>query len=198
MARKHFELNLRHYTAPALQSIRQVLLDVYAEVYADALDQPFATLEEFTRRLSGYAAAPGWECVIGRTGGEPVGYAFGYPLPHGARWWRGVRTPVSPADIEETGTRTFALNEIMVRAPWRGTDIARRIHDELMSGRSEERVTLLVEQTHPKVRRRYEQWGYTWFADLQPNQPYAPVLDSMIMPLHQRRPDQDENSESFH
>ena len=190
MTENRLELTMQHYDASALQSTRKVLLDVYAEVYANVLDQPFFTLGEFARRLDGYVAAPGWECVLGRIGDEPVGYAFGYRLPPNARWWRGLRTQVSPADIEETGTRTFALNEIMVRALWRGTDVARRIHDELVNGRPEERSTLLVEQTHPKVRKRYEEWGYTWFAELQPDQPNAPVLDSMIMPLRRhQRPD---------
>ena len=93
--------------------------------------------------------------------------------------------PVAPEVLAETGSRTFALNEIMVRAPWRGTTIARRIHDAPIHTRPEQRSTLLVEQSLPKGRRRYEEWGYTWLGDLRPDVPYAPVLDAMILPLHQ-------------
>ena len=84
-----------------------------------------------------------------------MGYAFGHPLAPDSGWWRGLLTAVASDELEETGHRTFALNEIMVRTPWRGSSVARSIHDELVRARPEERATLLVEQTHPKVRRRY-------------------------------------------
>jgi hypothetical protein len=71
----------------------------------------------------------------------------------------------------------------MVREPWRGTTVVRRIHDHLVSGRGERRVTLLVEKTHPKVRRRYEGWGYTWLGSIGPDVPCAPILDSMLLGL---------------
>lgn len=179
-------LCLRRLGSKDLPAVRATLLEVYAEVYRDVLDEPFTSLAEFDRRLSGYAAAPGWECVLGTEGDQAVGYAFGYTLQPGAGWWRGLLTPVPPGDLEETGHRTFALNEIMVREPWRGTTIGRRIHDHLVSGRSEQRVTLLVEQTHPKVRRRYEEWGYTWLGSIRPDVPYAPVLDAMLRNLGPR------------
>jgi hypothetical protein len=180
-------MDFRHVHAPDFPAVRQTLLDVYAEVYRDVLSEPFTSLDEFEWRLDGYVEAPAWEGVLGFDDGEPAGYAFGYSLQPNASWWRGLLTPVAPADIEETGTRTFALNEIMVRDPWRGTAAARRIHDELMAGRTEQRATLLVEQGHPKVRRRYEEWGYRWLAALRPDVPHAPTLDSMIMMLRSDR-----------
>jgi hypothetical protein len=177
------DLIFRHMSRAGFPAIRQTLLDVYVDVYQDALSEPFTSLAEFNRRLGGYATAPGWECVLGIQGDETVGYAFGYTLQPKAGWWRGLLTEVPDGDLVETGKRTFALNEIMVRAPWRGTSVAQGIHDELMAGRREERATLLVEQTHPKVRKRYEQWGYTWLGAIRPEVPYAPVLDAMILPL---------------
>jgi hypothetical protein len=65
----------------------------------------------------------------------------------------------------------------------RGTGAARQIHDELLRGRPEERVTLLVERDHPKVRALYEAWGYEWFGELLPF-PDAPLYDAMVLDLH--------------
>lgn len=53
--------------------------------------------------------------------------------------------------IVETGARTFALSELMVVEKFRGTGVAHQIRHELLRGRPEERVTLLVERDHPKV-----------------------------------------------
>jgi len=70
----------------------------------------------------------------------------------------------------------------MVRDPWRGTGIARLLHDELLSHRIEERSHLLVEPDHPKVRALYERWGYQWMGVMQPYTD-APRYDSLLRPL---------------
>jgi hypothetical protein len=81
-----------------------------------------------------------------------------------------------------------ALKEIMVRVPWRGTGIARRIHDELLSGRAEEQVSLLVNPLagDGKVKGLYESWGYR---EISAQQPAAdgPVLAAMLRAI--RRPE---------
>ncbi|MYW05010.1 N-acetyltransferase [Streptomyces sp. SID3343] len=173
-------IDLTHHSAADLGDVRPILLEVYAEVYARDLDGPFGSVAAFARRLDGYAAAPGFACAIGVEHGTVVGYAFGYPLPVGARWWLGLTDPVPAAEIAETGRRTFALNELMVRAPWRGTDAAHTIHEALVAGRAEERVTLLVDPTHPKVLALYRRWGYRVLSDLRPAWPDAPLLTVML------------------
>jgi len=177
------DLSFKTYTRFDVDHIRQTLLAIYAEVYRERLDEPFTTLSEFDDRLSRYVLAPQWECVLGMDGDNPVGYAFGYTLQPGARWWDGLLDEVDSGAIVESGHRTFALNELMVREPWRGTGCARRIHDELTSHRTEERVALLVEANHPKVRRTYESWGYVFLAQIRPDFPDAPILDVMLMSL---------------
>lgn len=178
------QLSYQHLSGPELSSVEPILLDVYAEIYTAVLTEPFSSDAAFYRRLCGYASRPGWDCVLASQEGQPVGYAFGHPLAPDAGWWRGLLTTVPSDDLQETGHRTFALNEIMVRAPWRGSNVARSIHDELLRARPEERATLLVAQTHPKVRHRYEQWGYTWLAAIRPDVPHAPVFDALVLPLH--------------
>ncbi|MFJ2406685.1 GNAT family N-acetyltransferase [Streptomyces xanthochromogenes] len=177
-------LDIRHYDHHQAAEIRQLLLDVYAEVYADAAKtDPFATVERFAQGLDGWSRRPGWTCVVGYDQDQPAGYAYGAPLPEGAPWWGGLLTEV-PADVvEETGTRTYALSELMVRAPWRKTGMARQIHDALLDARTEERATLLVDQEHPKVHRLYKSWGWQTLGDLRPRIPDAPLFHAMLLTL---------------
>lgn len=155
-----------------VERVRQLLLDVHAEVRGDfgLLDKPFNSVERFNERLTIYASRPGWETVIGYDNGVPIGYAFCVPLTSDTPWWDSMLTPLPEGYTTETGTRTLAFNEILVRRQWRGTGSARRIHDELLSGRAEERVTLLVDPAagNGKVKANYESWGYEHVGDQQP------------------------------
>ncbi|KNE83335.1 GNAT family N-acetyltransferase [Streptomyces xinghaiensis] len=175
-------LTLSTYTRDHLEQIRPTLLDVYAVVYTEEIaSDPFFSMESFEKRLAGHTSWPGWTCVVGEVDGEPVGYAYGATVPPGG-WWHSLRTDVDPALTHEDGARSFGLFEIMVRAPWRGRGIAQGIHDELVNSRPEERAVLLVDSTHPRVRARYEEWGYSKAAQMQPALD-SPLYDAMIRDL---------------
>lgn len=176
-------LTLRRYNQEHLDEVHPLLIEVYTQVYADVLDDPFFSVERFSKRLSGHASSPRWEAVVGYEHEEAVGYAYGSPLPANTGWWSRANPPLDDTFVAETGARTMALFELMVRKPWRGTGAARLIHDDLLRLRSEQRVTLLVEQDHPKVRTLYERWGYRRVAQDQPA-PDAPAYDMMIRPIH--------------
>jgi GNAT superfamily N-acetyltransferase len=176
------ELRLRRFDHESVRPQESVLLDVYREVYADKLTDPFNTVEEFSQRLHGYAARPGFSAVIGYVGGDAVGLAFGYLLPVDARWWRGLKSVVPDGFTTETGSRTFALNEIMVRAPWRRRGVARALHEELLRTCGAERATLLVEPGNP-ARAAYASWGYRTVGQLQPMIADAPVFEAMVRAL---------------
>ncbi|MFI6011414.1 GNAT family N-acetyltransferase [Streptomyces sp. NPDC051243] len=173
-------LRLERRDAAGLGDIRQQLLDVYAEIYADRLSEDFHSVERFDERLGWNTEVPGFAAVVGYVDDTPVGYAYGCTLQPTTRWWNGLRTPVPNGDATETGTRTFALSELMVIEKMRGAGVARQIHDELLRDRPEERVTLLVERNHPKVRVLYEAWGYEWFGEVVPF-PDAPLYDALIL-----------------
>ncbi|WP_405908655.1 N-acetyltransferase [Streptomyces sp. NBC_00828] len=175
-------LQLERRDATGLDDVRHELLDVYAEIYADRLSEEFHSIERFDERLGWNTEVPGFAAVVGYLDGTPIGYAYGCTLPADTRWWKGLLTPVPDSATVETGARTFALSELMVVDKLRGTGAARKIHDELLRGRPEERVTLLVERDHPKVRGRYETWGYAWFGEVQPFAD-APLYDAMNLPL---------------
>ncbi|MEV3926464.1 MULTISPECIES: GNAT family N-acetyltransferase [Actinomycetes] len=178
-------IDIRHYDHRDAAELRPLLLEMYAEVYAQAAESdPFASVDRFAEGLDGWSQRPGWSCTVGYDGdGQAVGYAYGAPLPKDARWWGGLLTEVPAYLIAETGTRTYALSELMVRKPWRKTGTARRIHDALLAARTEERATLLVDQTHPKVHALYESWGWQTLGDLRPRIPDAPLFHAMLLPL---------------
>ncbi|MFJ5050485.1 GNAT family N-acetyltransferase [Streptomyces sp. NPDC088719] len=164
--------------------MRPLFLGVYTEVYATAArTDPFASPDRFAEGLDHWTARPGWSCGIGNDGDQPVGYAYGAPLPPGSRWWGGLLIQV-PADVTaETGTRSYALSELMVRAPWRKTGLARRLHDTLLTHRPEQCATLLVDQAHPKVHALYQPWGWTTLGDLRPRLDDAPIFRAMLLVL---------------
>ncbi|WP_404950799.1 GNAT family N-acetyltransferase [Streptomyces sp. ARC12] len=175
---------IRHYTGAQAPALRPLLLDVYTEVYADAArTAPFASADRFAEGLNHWTARPGWSCVVGYDNDQPVGYAYGAPLPPRSRWRGGLLTAV-PADVTtETGTRTYALSELMVREPWRKTGVARQLHDTLLTARTEQRATLLVDQDHPKVHSLYRNWGWTTLGDLRPRLDDAPLFHAMLLGL---------------
>ncbi|UQT55054.1 N-acetyltransferase [Streptomyces durmitorensis] len=175
-------MRLERRDAAGLSEIRPRLLDVYAEIFADRLGEEFHSVERFDERLEWNTEVPGFAAVVGYLDGQPVGYAYGCALQAGTRWWNGLRTPVPDGAIVEDGGRTFALSELMVVGKVRGTAAAKAIHDELLRGRPEQRVTLLVEREHPKVRDLYEAWGYEWFGEVLPFAD-SPLYDAMNLQL---------------
>ncbi|GLV98552.1 GNAT family N-acetyltransferase [Streptomyces lavendulae] len=176
-------ITLHRYGTAQLPAIRPTLVGVYAEVYEKEIgEDPFFSVDRFEGRLTGHASRPSWEAVAAFDGGEAAGYAYAATLPENTAWWAHMLEPLPADQVAEDGTRTLALFEIMVREPWRGTGLARRIHEELLAGRTEERVTLLVEPGHPKVRALYESWGYEHIGDQQPF-PDAPVYATMLRRL---------------
>lgn len=177
------DLTIERRDAAGFVEIRSELLSVYADVYADRLGEEFHSVDRFDERLGWNTEVPGFGAAVGYSAGTPVGFAFGCTLQPGTRWWSGLRTPVPDDAVTETGSRTFALSELMVIERARGTGAAKQIHDELLRPRHEERVTLLVERAHPRVRARYEEWGYQRLGEVIPF-PDAPLYDAMVLPLH--------------
>jgi ribosomal protein S18 acetylase RimI-like enzyme len=176
------ELLVVRCEAAGLYEHRDDLLDVYAEVYADRLDDPFFSLPRYWERLDAYAKRKGFSLVIGSIDGKIVGYALGYTLPEGSGWWQGLRGEIDPALLTEDGSRTFALTEIMVRADWRRLGHARRLHDSLLANRSEERATLLVLPDNIPARTAYLSWNWYKLGDLRPFDD-APTYEAMVLDL---------------
>jgi hypothetical protein len=114
------------------------------------------------------------------------------PRPHLRHQRAGIHVTKSlprpsglPAEYTaEDGRRTLALNEILVRQQWRGAHgkgAAHALHEELLSERQEQRVTLLVNplRSDGRLKAVYEAWGYKQVGSQQPFAD-SPVFASMM------------------
>ncbi|HEY6422197.1 MAG TPA: GNAT family N-acetyltransferase [Pseudonocardiaceae bacterium] len=178
------ELAIHEHDARGLHEQRQDILSVYSEANADQLDDQFYSPARYWERLAAYASRDGFGLVTGRLDAELVGYALGYPLPAGSGWWRGIRGEVDQALLTETGQRTFAFNELMVRPQWRRRGYASALHDALLRRRPEARATLLVRPDNTAAHLAYRSWGWHKIGELQPFDD-APIFDAMVLELHE-------------
>jgi len=146
-------------------------------------EDPFNSTGRFLQRLAGYMRSPGFALATARAGGgELVGYAFGYVLQPGARWWEGLTSEPPAGLTDETGSRTFALNELHVRADHRGRGIASELHAKLLMSGTYERATILVRPDNP-AGDQYKHWGYQPLGRLKPF-PDSPEFIALILPLN--------------
>lgn len=175
------EPTFRQYDgATAPDVLKTVIIPLYEASHPDR--DEFHSTDRFVERTRGYMRAPGFGMVAAYIDDQPVALAFGYTLPQNARWWNGLNTPVEPDLIEETGSRTFAVNEVMTHPDWQRKGLGSATHTELLRSRTEERATLLVNETNTPAVTGYEKMGYRKIGKLKPF-PDAPNFDAMILPL---------------
>lgn len=179
-------LEIKQVTAELLPLIREDVLDIHVEVrHRDfGLNTEFNSRDRFNERLTTYSSRPGWSAVMGYDNGESMGFCFGVPLGPDTAWWSSMKNPLPEGFTVEDGKRTVALNEIVVRKPWRGSGVAWQLHEAWLAQRQEERVTLLVNPAagDGAVQAVYEAWGYSTIGTQQPF-PDSPVYASMIRPV---------------
>jgi GNAT superfamily N-acetyltransferase len=174
------QLRIQRYGRETVAALRDELIDVHTDARAELLDQPFYTAERFGERLDNYAADPTFTLVTGHADQILVGYAFGGTLTAATRWWTGLRDVSDPDVTTETGSRTFAFRELLVRKPYQRRGYAHQLHDALLADRPEERATLLVRVDNP-ARNIYLRWGWKVVGTMQPF-PDAPIMEAMTRP----------------
>ncbi|MEU0986590.1 MULTISPECIES: GNAT family N-acetyltransferase [unclassified Streptomyces] len=167
-------VELRRYGHGDLPGIRQVLLDVHADAYAEQAGDPF--VQRFPWFVDHWGGNPDFACVIGYEGREPVGFVYGAPSGNGREWWR-EHLPATPDNPS-----TFAVSELMVRPRWRKTGVSARLHESLLRQRGEHMAVLLVDTTHPRVQALYESWQYRKIGERRPF-PDAPLYAVMLRAL---------------
>jgi GNAT superfamily N-acetyltransferase len=167
-------LDLRPYTHADLPEIRQILLEVHADAYADRMDEPF--VQRFPWFVDHWGGNPGFACVIAYAGSEPVGFTYGATSEPGREWWRDHldRVPADPS--------TFSVSELMIRVKWRKQGLSQRLHRALIDSRSEALAVLTVDTKRPKIQALYEAWGYRKVGERQPF-PDSPLYAVMLLDL---------------
>jgi GNAT superfamily N-acetyltransferase len=173
------------YDGLAARSLLDVVLPIYAEVYAEPpYYEGAADIEAFGQGWERFITAAGFRLVLARSGEQIIGFAFGYMLPPDTRWWAGALTPLPDDITNEHPGRTFAVIELSVIRPFRGRGIARELHARLLAGVTAKRVTLCVrpEPEAAPARTAYASWGYIKVGQIRPG-PELPVYDAMIRPL---------------
>lgn len=176
------DLVVEHHDAANMRRRKDGLLAIYQEVYAERLSDPFFHPDRFWQRLEGYASRDGFRLVTGQVGDEMVGFTLGETLPEGSGWWQGFQGDIDPDVLRETGTRTFAINELMVRPSWRRRGYAKILSTALLAGRTEKRATLLVREENTAAYTAYLSWGFRVIGQVQPFHD-SPTYEAMVKDL---------------
>ncbi|MFD8379812.1 GNAT family N-acetyltransferase [Streptomyces sp. NPDC059679] len=168
------DLDVRSFTHEDLPEIRQTLIDVHADAYADAMDFEFN--QRFPWFVDRWGGHPEFSCMIAFNSDEAVGFAYGAPANPGREWWREHLDPTPEK------CRTFSFSEMAVRTKWRKKGLAERLTRALMEERDEDLVVLLADTEHARVQALYETWGFRRVGERQPF-PDSPVYAVMLAEL---------------
>ena len=176
------EITMERIGGADVRAMFDEILAVYLEVYAEPpySSGPLFHADAFTGRTHAQAPQKGFACVTARDPDRALaGFAFGLPFGPG-RWWAGRATPPPPQIL---GAWKFAVIELVLRRPWRGRGIGRRLHDTLLSGRPEQYAILTAAPEAP-ARQMYARWGWTQIGTAH-HTPDSPVLDALVLSLTQ-------------
>jgi hypothetical protein len=156
----------------------------YTEVYAEPPYQWGPEHAElFRERFQVQRRQPGFAAITARNAGEIVGLGFGVTLQPTTPWWQNFIAPLPVEITREYPGRTWALVELLVRAPWRRQHVAQTIHDRLLADRPEERATLTVLPAAAPAQAAYAKWGWRKVVRKRNPLPGSPVFDVLVKGL---------------
>ncbi|MFD9905881.1 GNAT family N-acetyltransferase [Streptomyces sp. NPDC059063] len=178
-------IDVEHVDGPQAAQAEAAFRSVYAEAFAEPpYNEGEDDIEATFRRFRSQTRKRTFRGTLARTDdGEPVGMAYGYLLGANTGWWSQLTTPVDDDMRREDGRRTFGLMELAVRANWRGSGIARRLHDALLDGVEAERVLLNVHPESKAAVAAYRARGYRKVGEARPWEGAEPH-DVMLLALH--------------
>jgi GNAT superfamily N-acetyltransferase len=160
---------------------------LHAEVYADPPYRRHEDAAVLADRFRVQRRQPGFVLAEARHGDYLVGYAAGMPLRPSTSWWKDLTRPLPDEVTAEHPGRTFALTELLVRAPWRRQGIGQTLHDLILSNRREERATLTVLPAAAAAQSAFQNWGWRKVARTRDPHPGSPVSDVLVAALPANR-----------
>jgi GNAT superfamily N-acetyltransferase len=171
------------FDGPQAASRATDLEALHAEVYAGQPYERDDDVSSFAGRFRVHRRQPGFVLAEACRGGYLLGYAAGMPLRPSTSWWRDLTTPLPDEDTSEYPGRTFALLELLVRAPWRRQGIGHTLHDLVLQGRREERATLTVPVAATAAQHAFRNWGWRKVGRMRDPRPGSPVSDVLVTAL---------------
>jgi ribosomal protein S18 acetylase RimI-like enzyme len=105
------------------------------------------------------------------------------PLRPSTSWWRDLTSRLPQDVTAEHPGRTFALTDLLVRAPWRRQGIGRELHDLILAGRGEERATATVLPAATAAQAAFRSWGWRKVGRTHGGEPGSPVRDVLVITL---------------
>ena len=177
------ELTFQLLDGTAAAGHAEELQALHAEVYEAPPYRRAGDATQFAGRFRVQRRQPGFVLAEARHGGYLVGYALGLPLRPATSWWADLTTPLPDDVTAERPGRTFAVADLLVRAPWRRQGIGRALHDLILSDRPEERATLTVVPAATAAQAAFRSWGWRKVARTRNQDPGSPVSDVLVRAL---------------
>ncbi|MFD8725473.1 GNAT family N-acetyltransferase [Streptomyces sp. NPDC059629] len=167
------DLDVRVFAREDLPQIRQTIIEIHADAQGNGMDE---FRKKFAWFVDHWGTREGYRCVIAYDGDTAVGFAYGAPAIESREWWR------EHVDQVPEKTLTFAYSELAVRQAYRKQGISDLLSRVLLEDRTEDLAVLLVDVTHPRVQKLYEDWGFKKVGEQQPF-PDSPVFAVMLAEL---------------
>lgn len=177
------DITFNRYDGSTAKTIREVVEQIYVASREISADDPFRAPAAFMDRFDHYRKRPGFDMIVASQAGQPVGQTWGWPLAADTGWWNGMVTPLPLDATWEDGRRTFALSELMVVQDVAGTGVAHALVDRLLSGRLEQRATLLVAPDNDHAQTIYEHWGWHTVGQQRTSWEGSPLWNVLLLPL---------------
>jgi GNAT superfamily N-acetyltransferase len=156
--------------------------DEFQDLHREACDMA-EDVAAFAGQFRVRRRQPGFVLARACHGGYLVGYAAGMPLRPSTSWWKGLTTPLPDEVTAEHPGRTFAVTDLLVRAPWRRQGIGASLHELILRARTEERATLVLPPAATPAQQAFRAWGWRKIARTRGPDPDSPVLDVLVTRL---------------
>ncbi|MGH3328819.1 MAG: GNAT family N-acetyltransferase [Streptomycetales bacterium] len=175
---------LSHWDGPQARNRFDEIVDLYAEVYAEPpYHEGPGEVIGFRESFLNQSRSRGFALVSAEVDARMVGFVFGFTLQPDTSWWSGLLgTLPDRAFTTESGDRTVAIIELVMRAPWRRQGVGGRMFDAFLAKRREDRATLLCRPEAFAAQAFYARRGWWRVGRVRPFEG-APVYDVMILRL---------------